>query len=150
MYYVPSGEQYLRHGSGSGDMCVTSGSNQLESASKYLAHWSDSSAMRPVPHAVRREGSDPREDSKVKGPTARFMVTRSYDHEYSCVSCTGASKHSIFNKETITVIIGDESKPDITPVLADGSCAVILRYAELTEAITMEWQNCFLKYRTKG
>ena len=50
---------------------------------------------------------DTREDSKVKGPSARFMVTRSYDHEYSCITCTGGSnKQSIFNKENITVIIG--------------------------------------------
>ena len=68
------------------------------------------------------------------------MVTRSYDHEYSCVSCTGASKHSFINKETITVIIGDESKPDITPVLADGSCAVILRYAELTVEVLNDYK----------
>ena len=40
--------------------------------------------------------TDPREDSKVKGPMAKFIVTRSYDHDYKCITCTGDSKHSIF------------------------------------------------------
>ena len=60
------------------------------------------------------------------------MVTRSYDHEYKFITCTSDSKHSIFDKENITVIIGDESMPDTSPVMAEGSCAAILRYGGMT------------------
>ena len=68
-----------------------------------------------------------REDSKVTGPRARFMVTRSYYHKYNSITCTIDSKHSIFDKKNITLIIGDESMPDAATVMADGSCAAILR-----------------------
>ena len=65
-----------------------------------LAFWKDTSDTRPVPLAVRLRSDeqfkqlsiagektmgettqvypDTRNDSKVKGPVARFMVTRSY------------------------------------------------------------------------
>ena len=56
------------------------------------------------------------------------MVTKSYDQKYKCITCTGDRKHSIFDKESITVIVGDESSRDTLPVMADGSCAAILKY----------------------
>ena len=80
---------------------------------------------------------DTRDESKVKGPVARFMVTRSYDNEYKCIACTGDSKRSIFDKENIT---GDESIPNTLLFMADGSCVWLLRYGGMTlEVFNFFW-----------
>ena len=42
------------------------------------------------------------------------------------------SRHSVFNADTITVLIGDEHCPESMPPLPNGSCACVIRLSKIT------------------
>ena len=125
---------------------ISSGSKDLVKATKRARTWEPAVGLGPIPgslrddplrhfHYLSKVGEETlREVTMVapdgSGNIVRAMCTSSYNWEYKCLSCP--SQHSVFNTDTVTVLVGDEHSPETMPPMPNGSCACIIRLSKVT------------------
>ena len=128
---------------------ISSGSRDLVKATKRARTWEPTVVMGPIPesprddprrhfHYLSKAGEETlREVTMVapdgSGNTVKAMCTSSYNWEYKCLSCP--NQHSVFNTDTVTVLVGDEHSPETMPPMPNGSCACIIRLSKVTVEI---------------
>ena len=105
---------------------ISSGSRDFDRATKRSRIWQTTLVKGPIPesprddprrhfHYVSKAGEETLREVTLVAPDSsgnpvKAMCTSSYSWEYKCLSCP--NRHSVFNTDTITVLVGDEHCPE--------------------------------------